>query len=635
MSCARAVLPRVVSVVVGVVTVAVATLTFGPPSIARAQDGVEVALAEAGGCPGLFVLGVQGTGQSTPNSPVAADAGLLSLVLGPLTEMLSGPAVGRAYVPYLAGFGGALPGATSAPYSVSAEEGLGRLRDMATEVTGHCPRSQLGLIGYSQGAHVVSMFAREVGTGQGAVPADRIAAVALLADPTRAPGAGMFPGLPGTVRPDPAPGTTGAELKALPEFPRHTAPGGGIGPLRDIAPDFGELTGRVASMCLPGDLACDAPTDAPLLHMVVNILGQAELIPSDPMTALSSIADGFSATLGRTATAVVTHDLRGYSLGTLALTPEKPLGVRLAEAADPRSGSEPQAREALLKLGTSALNTLLAIIGIALEPAEVAAIVTASDPLTGLDRATTAFVDAVRRPLPRRTVFNLFTKMFDALGQLSAENAELLDPALWLRYADTVRKHGDYFHTGYTADGRPATDLVLQWFTAVAEDLAGNRIPEPTPDRSAPAAPAPGASGGAPAPQQPEPQQPESALPIPQQPAPPVTQSDYRNVGVEAGARPQTRAVADAAPRPLRNFGPYLLGLILLAVVSACACSAIRVAHRWHGLRYVMATGRHLRFESHYRAAEFAGWIRERRAMDSPRPRESEHRATGGSRPGR
>src|SRR5690606_2173279 len=129
-------------------------------------------------------------------------------------------------------------------------------------------------------------------------------------------------------------------------------PGGGIGPLRDIADDFGELTGRVASLCLPGDLACDAPTDAPLLHMVVNIIGQARLLPTDPTGALSSIVDGFSSTLSRTVSTVVTHDLRGYSLGTLSLTPEKPLSVRLAEAADPRSGSEPENREALLRLGT-------------------------------------------------------------------------------------------------------------------------------------------------------------------------------------------------------------------------------------------------------------------------------------------
>lgn len=471
-------------------------------------------------------------------------------------------------MPYLAGFGGAAAGAAAAPYSASASEGLDRLRDMAVTVTDRCPRTQLGLIGYSQGAHIVSMFAREVGLGAGAVPADRVAAVALLADPTRAPGAGIFPGLPGQARPDPAPDTTGAELAAVPEFPRIPVPGGGgIGPLRDIAPDFGALTGRVASLCLPGDLACDAPTDAPLLHMAVNILGQAELIPTDPVAALSSIVDGFSATLARTATAVVTHDLRGYSLGTLRLTPEKPLGVRLAEAADPRSGSEPQAREALLKLGTSALNTLLAIIGIALEPREVAAIATAPDPLTGLERTVDAIIDGSRRPLPRRTVFNLVTKTFNALGQLSAENSELLDPVVWLRYADTVRKHGDYFYAGYTPDGQPAAGLVLKWFTAVATDLVSNRRPAPAPQQSVPADPA----------------DPGPAVPVPlPEPSPPWRSGtpDIRNVAAESGAPGQAAA---AAPRALHGFGPYLLGLVILTVVSACACGAIRIARRVRG----------------------------------------------------
>ncbi|MGW5386164.1 cutinase family protein [Nocardia sp. NPDC003963] len=621
MSRARTVFERMVCAFAAALTASVGTLAIGPAAIARAQDGVEVALAEAGGCPGLFVLGVQGTGQSTPNSPVAADAGLLSLVLGPLAEMLSGPAVGRAYVPYLAGFGGALPGATSAPYSVSAGAGLERLRDMAAEVTGHCPRSQLGVIGYSQGAHVVSMFAREVGAGRGSVPADRVAAVALLADPTRAPGAAVFPGQPGSGRPQPAPGTTGAELDALPEFPQHPAPGGGIGPLRDIAPDFGELTGRVASLCLPGDLACDAPTDAPLLHMVVNILGQAELIPSDPVAALESIGDGFSSTLARTATAVVTHDLRGYSLGTLSLTPEKPLGVRLAEAADPRSGSEPQAREALLKLGTSALNTVLAIIGIALEPAEVAGIATAPDPLTGLERATDALIDAVRRPLPRRTVFNLVSKTFNALGQLSAENGELLDPALWLRYADTVRKHGDYFHAGFTADGRPAADLVLKWFTAVAGDLATDRVPEPSPAQSVPSAP------GEPAPA------PSSRPTLP--PLPPVAEPDIRNVAVGGADSPQTRAVADtASQRHLYDLAPYLLGLVLTAAVSIGACSAFGIAHRVRGLR-LPAPDRARRYAG--RVAGFAHRVRDRAAGGHPRARERRPwlGSRGGSRGGR
>lgn len=564
MRCARTMAERAVCAV----TVWAALLAVGPPAIATAQDGIEVAIAEAGGCPGLFVLGVQGTGQSSPDSPVAADTGMLAMVLGPLTEPGRRPAVGRAYVPYQAAFGGALPSATATPYSTSASGGLDRLREMAVEVTDRCPHTQLAMIGYSQGAHVVSMFASEIGAGSGPVPADRVAAVALLADPTRAPGAATFPGRPGQSRPDPAPGTTGAELAALPEFPHAPAAGGGIGPLRDIAPDFGALTGRVASLCQSGDLACDAPADAPLLHVAANILGQAELIPADPVGALSSIADGFTATLGRTATAVVTHDLHGYSLGTLRLTPEEPLGVRLAEAADPRSASAPQEREALLKLGTTVLNTLLAIVGIALEPAEVAAITTAPDPLTGLERTATAITAASQRPLPHRTVFNLVTKVFDTLGQLSAENAELLDPLLWLRYADTVRKHGDYFHTAYTPDGRPVAGLILQWFAALAADLAFNRLPEPVFPQPVPPLPLVIEPGAEPVPPS------RRLLPAP----------EVRHIA--SGTVPRGFAVTDTGRRSPHGLGTYLLGLVFLAVVSACACGAIRVAPRMRSGRF-------------------------------------------------
>ncbi|MGW4371471.1 cutinase family protein [Nocardia takedensis] len=456
-----------------VATVTVAAAPLGFPASAAAEEH---------SCPGLYVLGVQGTGQSSPDSPATEDTGLLATVLGPLVEQADG-SIARAYVPYAASFGGAFPGATE-PYSDSAEEGLGRLREMAAAVLDRCPATQLGLIGYSQGAHVVSMFASEVGHGSPAVPADRVAAVALLADPTRAPGAPLFPGLPGRDHPDPAPGTTGAELGAIPGFASRALPGGGIGPLRDIAADFGALTGRVASLCLPGDLACDAPADAPLLHMIVTILGQAELMPSDPLGVLNSISENLTATLARTAAAIVNQDLRGYSLGTLSLTPQKPLSVRLAEAADPRVDAEAEARQAILKLGTSTLNTLLAIIGVALKPEEVAAVAAAPTALDGLDRAATALLAGIRRPLPRRTVFNLVATTFDALGRLGADNAELLDPALWSRYADTVRRHGDYPTAGYTADGRPATGLVLSWFDAVATDLAVHRIP-PAPSATA------------------------------------------------------------------------------------------------------------------------------------------------------
>ncbi|MEU4315291.1 cutinase family protein [Nocardia sp. NPDC024068] len=567
MKCARTLGNRLLCGIVVLSALSVSTVA-ATPAIATAQEDPSSGPA-SGECHSLFVLGVEGTGESSAASATGtAVTGLLATVMDPLTKAI-GQRVGRAYVPYPAAFGGALPGAL-VPYSASAAEGLGQLRDMATEVLDRCPRTQLGLIGYSQGAHVVSMFAREVGTGGSAVPADRVAAVALLADPTRAPGAPILPGLPGRDRPDPAPGTTGAELGTVPGFSQRAMPGGGIGPLSDIAADFGALTGRVASLCLPGDLACDAPPDVPLLHMIVNILGQAELVPSDPLAALTSISDAFSATLSRTATSVVNHDLSGYSLGTLSLTPEKPLSVRLAEAADPRSSGEPEARQALFKLGTSALNTLLAIVGVALTPAEVAGIATAPDPLTGLRRTADALVTAVGRPVPQRTVFNLVSKTFDSLGALSADNAELLDPAQWLRYADTVRRHVDYPNAVFTSDGRSATGLILGWFTAVATDLAIHRIPAPRPAPPL-AAPAPGAGP-----------------PVAPAPVPPPTTGTPGDPArqVADGPRPATGEVRETtSARSLPRPAGYLVPLLVLIVVSAGAACAIRWADRIRRVR--------------------------------------------------
>ncbi|MBF6330764.1 cutinase family protein [Nocardia transvalensis] len=429
------------------------------------------------GCPGLYVLAVQGTGQSAPNAPVSADTGMLASVLEPVTAAARG-LVARAYVPYDAAFGGAVPGGP-VPYSVSVVGGLAQLRGMASAVVAQCPTTELGLVGYSQGAHIVSMFAQEVGQGRGAIPADRVAGVALLADPTRRPGAPLFPGAPGRTLPAPAPGTAGTEVGRLRPFPQPALTGGGIGPDQDIAADFGALTGRVASLCMPGDLACDAPSDLPMLRTIVNIVGQADLDPSDPIAALTSITHAIEDTVARTAVEIADRDLVGHTLGTLSLAPKKTLSQRLAEASDPRMQTGEGAQRALLKLATSALNTVIAITGVVLTQGEVAEIgaAAATDPLAGLHRLGEAIVTAAGRPVPRAKAFHLITQMFDAVAQLMDDTAELIDPAIWTRYLDTASRHGAYVAAARATGGRPAVLFVADWFTALARDLAGPRLP--------------------------------------------------------------------------------------------------------------------------------------------------------------
>ncbi|MFI5778071.1 cutinase family protein [Nocardia sp. NPDC051570] len=451
---------------------ALAASTIGVAATAHAEpQAISVPLQ---GCPGLYVLAVQGTGQSAPDAPMSLDSGMLATVMEPVLTTARG-LVARAYVPYDAGFGGAVPGGL-VPYSVSVTGGLDHLRQMASDVIRQCPGSELGLVGYSQGAHVVSMLAQEIGQGRGEIPADRVAAVALIADPTRRPGASLFPGSPGRRAPAAAPGTSGAEVARLQPFSQQSLSGGGIGPDQDIAIDFGALSGRVASLCIPGDLACDAPADLPMLRTIVNLAGQAELDPADPMAAFASILRALRDMAVKTALEVADRDLAGQSLGTLSLSQQTPLSQRLAEMSDPRTRPEdPEAHRTLLKLGTSALNTLLVLTGATLTPDEVAYVVAATDPLDGLRRLAEKIVESVRRPIPKTHAFHLFTQMFDAVAQLLDDTLSAADPAIWTQYLDTGRQHGAYVFA--SASGRSAVQFVADWFTALARDLSSPRLP--------------------------------------------------------------------------------------------------------------------------------------------------------------
>ncbi len=182
--------PGARSAVVGLslVSATAVVLSFAPIANAAPASGTDLVKGE---CPALFGLGVQGTGQSAPDAAPTTDTGMLSQVFMPMiAKAVDGDKelAGRAYVPYEAGFGGAVPGG-NVPYSQSVEGGLQNLRDMASEVAAACPDTKFTVAGYSQGAHVVSLFAEEVGKGSGVIAADKVVGVATFGDPTRAAGA--------------------------------------------------------------------------------------------------------------------------------------------------------------------------------------------------------------------------------------------------------------------------------------------------------------------------------------------------------------------------------------------------------------------------------------------------------------
>jgi hypothetical protein len=400
---------------------------------------------------------------------------MLSTVFMPmLAEAREPGVVDRAYVPYESGFGGATPGG-AVPYSESVIGGLFRLRSMAEDVADRCTETRFAIVGYSQGAHVASLFAQEVGQGHGVIPPEKIAAVALFADPTRNPGAPLFPGSPGKATPDPAPGTPGDRIAAIAALPQEPASGGGIGPDRDIAANFGALTGRVASFCAAGDLACDAPEGAPILKAVANVAGQSTLSGGDPIASLVSIAQALAYTSIKTATEVVNEDVQGNSLANLSIAPKMSISQRLADAADPRSPLDvPGALQALLKVGMIGLNAVVTVVKTVINPASISELGTAglADPVAGMLLLGTKLLGAIPQLVPPTTGVRLVTQAYDAVVRNITDNSELLNVTTWVRYWDTIQRHGGYSNATVTANGAAPTRFVADWFAAAAHDLA-------------------------------------------------------------------------------------------------------------------------------------------------------------------
>lgn len=375
------------------------------------------------GCPALYVIGVQGTGQSSPSADPLADTGVVGAVIAPVLSGAPG-LVQRSYIPYTAGFGGAVPGGGPEPYAVSVIEARRGIDAAVTQIAAACPHTLIAGIGYSQGAQAMSSFAHDVGAGAGPVAADRIAGVALYAHPDRAMGSPVFPGRPGQTVPDPAPGTAGAAVSTV-QIANPRVGGGGIA---DGATSYGALTGRVADICTDGDLACSAPDHAALLRIGAEIAAQADL--RDPVSAINSMHTVLAAALGDAWTTAVLNDFQ-LTPHSVDYIPRVPLSQRVIDAADPRNPAPSPQDHSSARARWSEI-------------------------------ATTATAN------PITVIPTLAGQLSAAWGQLVADNADLLNPAVWVHFADTIARHNNYAATGEIASG-------VAWMVALAHDLAGNR----------------------------------------------------------------------------------------------------------------------------------------------------------------
>ncbi|WP_084510468.1 cutinase family protein [Nocardia lijiangensis] len=456
------------------VTATVAAIATAQQTSASADTDVPI----AANCPSLYVFGVQGSEESSAAGVSTSDSGALGQVFGPLIAT-AGEVVQRAYVPY-----GRSADGQQLPYDHAVAAAAERLEQMAAEVVTRCPDTKIAAVGYAHGAPAVSQFAHRVGTGTAEVDAQQVAAVALLANPTRTAGTSVLPGLPATT-PAPAPGTGGEKVSAI-TLTNPPLAGAGISAARHSV-GYGVLTGRVADLCVPGDATCDAPVGAALTTTVANIAARSDL--RDPITAISTVAEAMSTTIYSTAVDVVNEDLTGTSLDQLSYDPAKPLGQRLAEASQPNATAPAghEALAALFKIGTIGLNAVVSVAQKVFTPATVAelAAVGLANPWAAVAALGAKLAGAVVELVPPQTAVGWVNDAFEAITSTITDPSQLYTVAASAQYSDTTGRHGSYRTVASTPDGRSVLAVTADWIAAVADDLAA------TTSRPAPGAPKP------------------------------------------------------------------------------------------------------------------------------------------------
>ncbi|MHC1563236.1 cutinase family protein [Actinomycetospora sp. C-140] len=193
-----------------------AVLALGAALLLAPNAAAEVAAPD---CPAVALFAVPGTRETSEDADPARSIGLLSGLTDPLAARW-GDALSVRYVPY--------PASLDRPfYLVSEQRGAERLARDAADVAARCPGTTIALVGYSQGADVVSDVLHRAANGTVPLAPERIGGAVMLGSPRRDPRSPNLIETPGR-------GVLG---------PR---------PTRELA----VYDGRVYEVCAPGDPIC-------------------------------------------------------------------------------------------------------------------------------------------------------------------------------------------------------------------------------------------------------------------------------------------------------------------------------------------------------------------------------------------
>ncbi|WP_370185197.1 cutinase family protein [Rhodococcus wratislaviensis] len=239
-----------------------------------------IAHADPTSCAATFNLLIPGTWETSENADPHQAVGILA----PVADAITVAHGNRAQVYTLPYMARAFDNGHT--YADSKVDAVTRATAVLTDVSRKCTNTKFTITGYSQGADAAGDLASRIGNDNGPMPADRVLAVGLLADP----GAG----------------TKGSATVG----PRTSGHG-----IADPRPHgMGTLSGRVASICDPGDLYCSIRKgDNPLLGSLGSILSKTPGTNGNTSNNGDTSTDGGNA---RLATAL-TSDFSGADLPAL------------------------------------------------------------------------------------------------------------------------------------------------------------------------------------------------------------------------------------------------------------------------------------------------------------------------------
>ncbi|MEU3010134.1 cutinase family protein [Nocardia asteroides] len=449
-------------------TVAMAvTVSIGGSAIAAADPsttGPSTSGTAKSTCPLLYIVGVQSSEEGAATTVDTGDTGVLGQVFGRISTT-AGSGIERSSIV----FGSDIAGTN---YATAVSTAADQIEELAADVIERCPTTQIAVAGYAQGSAAAAAFAENAGAARSRVPAEKVAAVALLANPTRRAATGVLPGTDNTSTPAAAPGTDDANVAKI-SLTNSGLSGAGIDAAATPV-SYGALVGRVADLCVAGDATCDVQSGSPLVTAVANISGHTE--GKDPVTAIATVAQALASTAFTTAVGVVNDDLAGTSLDQLTYSPSKTLGQRVAEASSPTASvpSESDALSALFKIGTIGLNAVVSVaqkVFTATTIAELAA-VGLSNPAAAVAVLGTKVADAVVDLVPPQSISAWVNDAFEAITSTITDTRDLYTTSATAQYSDSSGRRSSYSTVAATTTGDTPLAATAAWFSAVAADLA-------------------------------------------------------------------------------------------------------------------------------------------------------------------